>query len=51
MQNKKSIFFPILQLKDYLSKNTETKNRPFSKMEAENSNRLKLAKIKNVYQH
>ena len=26
-------------------------NRPFSKMAAENSNKLKLAKIKNVYQH
>ena len=26
-------------------------NRPFSKMAAENSNWLKLAKIKNVYQH
>ena len=25
--------------------------RPFSKMAAENSNKLKLAKIKNVYQH
>ena len=28
-----------------------TLNRPFSKMAAENSNELKLAKIKNVYQH
>ena len=26
-------------------------NGPFSKMAAENSNKLKLAKIKNVYQH
>ena len=26
-------------------------NRPFSKMAAENSNKLILAKIKNVYQH
>ena len=26
-------------------------NRPFSKMVAENSNKLILAKIKNVYQH
>ena len=26
-------------------------NRPFSKMVAENCNKLKLAKIKNVYQH
>ena len=26
-------------------------NRPFSKMVDENSNKLKLAKIKNVYQH
>ena len=26
-------------------------NRPFSQMAAENSNKLKLAKIKNVYQH
>ena len=26
-------------------------NRPFSKMAAENSKKLKLAKIKNVYQH
>ena len=26
-------------------------NRPFSKMAAENSNKLKLAKTKNVYQH
>ena len=26
-------------------------NRPFSKMAAENSNKLKSAKIKNVYQH
>ena len=26
-------------------------NRPFSKMAAENSNKLKVAKIKNVYQH
>ena len=26
-------------------------NRTFSKMAAENSNKLKLAKIKNVYQH
>ena len=26
-------------------------NRPFSKMAAENSNKLKLANIKNVYQH
>ena len=26
-------------------------NRPFSKMAAENSNKLKLVKIKNVYQH
>ena len=25
--------------------------RPFSKMAAENSNKLKLPKIKNVYQH
>ena len=25
--------------------------RPFSKMAAKNSNKLKLAKIKNVYQH
>ena len=28
----------------------ELSNRPFSKMAAENSNKLKLAKIKNVYQ-
>ena len=27
------------------------RNKPFSKMTAENSNKLKLAKIKNVYQH
>ena len=26
-------------------------NRPFSKMAAENSNKLKWAKIKNVYQY
>ena len=26
-------------------------NRPFPKMTAENSDKLKLAKIKNVYQH
>ena len=28
-----------------------TPNRPFSKMAGENSNNLKLAKIKSVYQH
>ena len=28
-----------------------TPNRPFFKMAAENSNKLKLAKIKKVYQH
>ena len=27
------------------------RNRPFSKMAAENLNKLKLAKIENVYQH
>ena len=26
-------------------------NRPFSKMAAENSDKLKLAKTKNIYQH
>ena len=30
---------------------TRSLKRPFSKMEAENSNKLQLAKIKNVYQH
>ena len=32
--------------------NTELlSNRPFSKMAAENANKLKFAKTKNVYQH
>ena len=34
-----------------LSEVNLARNRPFSKMAAENSNKLKLAKIKNVYQH
>ena len=42
-------YFP----KNYANKCSELskKNRPFSKMAAENSNKLKLAKVKNVYQH
>ena len=32
-------------------KSSTGKNRPFSKMAAQNSNKLKLAKFKNVYQH
>ena len=38
----------LLKLSYFMDSNP---NRPFSKMAAENSNKLKLAKIKKVYQH
>ena len=42
---------PFFILVSLLLVETVLWNKPFSKMAAENSDKLKLAKIKNVYQH